>query len=382
MSRDEVRARLIHHHGLDRIVHSAGPAGVRAVLQQLRCIQIDPLDPWGTNADLVALARVDGYQRGDLYRHLFPGHAFEHFAKERCFLPAEAFPFYRHQPPGRHWFSHALRARRLPKGALEAVLAEIMARGPLAADDLTDHGRVKAIDWGGGWAGTRRASSMAIEVLWGRCEIVVCGRNAAGRKLYDVPERALPAVHAAPGGDFHRWAVLHRVAAAGLLARTGGSMWAILNEARTSSLPDELIEEGLLESVSVEGAARPYLAPAGFHTRAIGPTDERLRVLGPLDPLLWDRKLVRNVFDFEYLWEVYKPPAQRRWGWYVCPLLHRGKLVGRIEGAVKGDALKVRNIWRERTEDLDQDALDEALQRHAAACGVERVSRPKRVRVG
>jgi uncharacterized protein YcaQ len=66
---------------------------VRALVARLRCIQLDPRDPLGTNADLVALARVDGIAKGDVYRHLLPGYAFEHFAKERCLLPASAFPW-------------------------------------------------------------------------------------------------------------------------------------------------------------------------------------------------------------------------------------------------------------------------------------------------
>jgi uncharacterized protein len=66
---------------------------VRALVARLRCIQLDPRDPLGTNADLVALARVDGIAKGDVYRPLLPGYAFEHFAKERCLLPASAFPW-------------------------------------------------------------------------------------------------------------------------------------------------------------------------------------------------------------------------------------------------------------------------------------------------
>ena len=103
-----------------------------------------------------------------------------------------------------------------------------------------------------------------------------------------------------------------------------------------------------------------------------------MRILGPLDPMLWDRELVRCAFGFEYVWEVYKPEAQRRWGWYVCPLLHRGQLVGRLEGRVEGDVLTVSKLWREEGRTLDDAALDEALARHAAACGAKRVKRPRR----
>src|ERR1700674_2895886 len=129
LTRDEARRALVAHHALDRPL-GRGPRGVRAALARLRCIQLDPLDLIGTNADLVVLARVDGIKRGDVWRHLFPGRAFEHFAKERCLLPASAFPQYRArghraQTP---WWSHGERERRVPAAVVEAVLAEVRKR--------------------------------------------------------------------------------------------------------------------------------------------------------------------------------------------------------------------------------------------------------------
>ena len=79
------------------------------------------------------------------------------------------------------------------------------------------------------------------------------------------------------------------------------------------------------------------------------------------------------AFDFDYVWEVYKPEALRRWGWYVCPLLQGDALVGRIEAAVEGAALRVRRVWRERGKPIDERALVDALERHAVACGASRV---------
>ena len=377
LSREEARAYLVGQLGLARFEKARGAAGVRAVLAKLRCIQLDPLDPLGTNADLVALARVEGIGKGDVYRHLYPGHAFEHFAKERCLLPATAFPHYRDQAAQTPWWRLGERLERLPAEVLEKVLAEVRELGPATPGELSDHGRVVPLDWDG-WKGTPKATSMALEVLWTRCQVVVAGRGAGpGTKRFDVPERALPAHAAAPGsGDFGRWALLERVEAAGLLCRAGGPLWSMLHAVRTSDLPDRLIEEGLLEEVRIEGATRRYLAPAGFRERAFPRPDTRMRLLGPLDPLLWDRKLVADVFGFDYVWEVYKPAAQRRWGWYVLPLLHRGRPVGRLEGRIAGEILRIDRIWREEGVPLDEGALDAALERHARACGIERVSRP------
>src|SRR5512138_371037 len=191
LSPAEARAWLVGHHALAAPELPRGAAGVRALVERLRCIQLDPLDPLGTNADLVALARVDGISRGDVYRHLLPGHAFEHFAKERCLLPARAFPWYRAELAiEAPWWSHAERLRRLPPGVVGKVLEEVRARGPVAAPDLADHGVVEPLDWSG-WRGTPRAAKMALEVLQTRCDVVVAGRGPRG-KLYDVPERALP----------------------------------------------------------------------------------------------------------------------------------------------------------------------------------------------
>ncbi len=368
ISRAEARRLMLGQAGLLSMRPEAGREGVRSMLSALRCVQLDPLDPMGTNADLVAMARVEGVGRGDIHRHAHPG-AFEHFAKERCLLPGSAFPYYRDKIAMTPWWRLGERLKRLSQGLIDEVLAEVEARGPVEAGALEDRGQVRPLDWSG-WKGTSKAASMAVEVLWTRCQIVVCGRSEGGRKLYDVPRRALPEVFDAPGGDFDRWALLERVEAAGMLSRASGPHWSMLSEVRTGPLVGELIEEGRIEEVEVEGSRRPYLIPAGALSRPFGEPDERLRILGPLDPLIWDRGLVEQAFGFEYLWEVYKPAQKRRWGWYVCPLLHRGAFVGRIEARIKEGELAVERLWVEAGAELDLGELNRALERHAAACGV------------
>ena len=382
----EAAALLVAHHGLRRPVHPRGAAGVRALLQQARCIQLDPLEPLGSNADLVALARLDGVGRGDVYRHLFPGHAFEHFAKERCLLPASAFPWYRARARDPGWWAMgpwrylAQRARELPEGTVERVLEEVRARGPIPSAGLGDHGRIQAEDWSG-WKTTGRAATLALQVLWVRCEVVVVGKAGRG-KLFDVAERALghlahARVHEDPAA-FQRWALLERACAAGLLARASGPTWRLLGPARESGLADALVEEGILEEVAIAGSPRRYLAPAGFTRRRLPKSDGRMRLLGPLDPLIWDRRLVKEAFGFDYTWEVYKPARLRDYGWYVVPLLQGDRLVGRLEGEVKGWSLRVKKLWTEPGAAFDHAALGECLERHARACGATRVVLPRR----
>jgi uncharacterized protein YcaQ len=374
---DDARGFLVDHLGVARSRTERGARGIRAVLASLGAVQLDPLDAIGTNADLVVIARVRDAKRGDVHDALFPGHAFEHFAKERCLLPARAFPYYRDRMIETPWWRSSVRAQRVPSRTLDAVLDEVRERGPITAGELTDHGSVEPIDWSG-WRGTSRAAKMALEILWTRCDVVVCGRRGR-EKLYDVPSRALPEHHdRACDGAFEPWALIERVQSAGLLAESASPAWSMLKNVRGGALVDELIEARRIERVSVRGRRASYLAPAGFRSRPRARMDDAMRILGPLDPLLWDRALVEHAFGFEYLWEVYKPAHLRRWGWYVCPLLHRGRLVGRIEARVDGATLVVDRIWREDDVALDEDALDACLERHAAACGADRVKRPKR----
>jgi uncharacterized protein YcaQ len=375
----DARRLMIAHLGLARPL-GRGAKGTRAVLERLRCIQLDPLDVVGTNADLVVMARVDGVARGDVWRHLFPQHAFEHFAKERCILPREAFGYYRRhgheaQTP---WWQHGERERRVQPQLVHAVLEEIRERGPLTARDLTDHGTVEPLDWSG-WKGTGKATSMALEILWTVCDIVVTGRTDSGAKIYDVPERAFGDVPPAKE-DFAPWALRQRVHAAGLLTRAGGSMWSMLGGIRTLPIVDELVDAGELVDVALEGSPRRYLALPSFLATKRVRYDDRVRILGPLDPLLWDRNLVRHIFGYDYVWEVYKPEHQRKWGWYVCPLLHRDTLIGRIDARVDGKTLIVKKLWLEGDGEHEDKraAIAAALERHAELCGATKVRMPRR----
>ncbi|MCA9547686.1 MAG: winged helix DNA-binding domain-containing protein, partial [Myxococcales bacterium] len=365
------RRFLVAHHGLCRAEPLAGAAGLRALLPRLRCIQLDPLDRIGTNAELVALARVDGLARGDVYRELLGRDVgFEHFAKQRCILPAHRFPEYRARLGDEPDFQQSERMRALPPALLDAVVAEVRARGPLAARDLSDHGTL-ADPWQSGvWRGTAKLGTLALRALAMQCRLVVCGRNRFGEQRYDLPERALPTWAHAPAADGAtraRDALIHRVHACGLMPRTSGPWWGALRAQQRSDLPERLVRSGELAAVQVEGSRRTYLAPPGFRDGPVPEDDGRMRILGPLDPLLWSRPLVEHAFGFDYVWEVYKPPAQRRWGYYVVPLLHEGHLVGRMAARMVSGALQVEQLWREPDRPFAEAAFRQACERHARA---------------
>ena len=364
---ETARRYLVGQVGLRSDRPSTGPAAIRDLLVALRCIQLDPIDRVGTNADLVIFSRLPGFRRGAVHDALLPGGAFEHFCKERCLLPPTAWPHYRARLGSIEWWKWGKVMAPPPDDVLADVLAEVSERGPLLPRDLSDRGPSKnmVLKWGGK---TPSMSEAALERLWSRGRVVVCGRQPKG-KLYDVPERALPDVAALePDEPWDRFVLRERSEAAGLLGCNAGPWWSLARAVRTSETLKEMVEAGELALLRVDGLSRRYLAPGDWAERAFPEDDGRMRVIAPLDPLVWDRALVEHLWGFDYVWEIYKPAKKRRWGYYVCPLLHRGQLVGRFEGRRdEGGRVEVMNFWVEPGADLDRDAFDEEMARLSAA---------------
>jgi uncharacterized protein YcaQ len=153
---------------------------------------------------------------------------------------------------------------------------------------------------------------------------------------------------------------------------------------------DALIADGVLVPVSVEGVKgdRLILAEeAATLAAAAEPTGPSVAFLAPLDPLVWDRDLLRSLWDFDYVWEVYVPAAKRRWGYYVLPLLWGDRFVGRIEPRIerKTATLRVLDLWWEPGFEplVEPGFVDEfaaALRAHAAFLDAARIVLPRTAR--
>jgi uncharacterized protein YcaQ len=362
---EPLRQALVGHLGLNHFSPLAGAAGLSQLLGQLHCVQLDPLRPFGTSPDLVAAARLEGFRLGD-WDELAPGAAFEHYAKERCLIEPAAFSRYHAVVAHAPYARMPERLARLNPGLIQEIHDELEQRGPCTARDLAPRGRVEPLDWSG-WKGTSKASTLALEILWSRLDVVTSHRRA-GQRVYDLAKRVFPGQLPLPEEQAVAWLVQRRVEAAGLLSEAGGPQWSILEFARRSGVARNLVEQGLLERVQIEGSSRRYFMPAGFLQRQYPVSDGRLRILAPLDPLVWDRKLVQTLFHFDYVWEVYKPAAARRWGWYVCPLLLGTELVGRVSARIREGRLVVERLWNEAG--FARELLLEAFERQAQVCGV------------
>jgi uncharacterized protein len=272
---------------------------------------------------------------------------FEGWAHEASLLPVGDEPLYRwmreRAAAGATWRGLVELAEREP-GYVADVLAEVTERGPLRAGDLSDPRRRA-----GEWWGSRSAGQLALDWLF-RIGIVGVRRTPSFEKEFDLLERIVPAaIRARPTpapADAMR-ALLGRAGAA-LGVATADDMvdYHRLPKREAKALVGDLVEAGVLVPTAVEG----WGVPAYRHVDARCPRSmERVALLSPFDPVVWHRPRALRLFGFDYRIEVYVPPAKRRWGYYVLPLLAGDELVGRLDVKTHRDRsiLEVRGAFAE-----------------------------------
>ena len=370
----------------------ADPESVLRVVERLGSLQFDPLEVTGRNHDLILAARIDGYRRAWTDGHLYDTRAlYETYNKGLSIVPTAELPWYRITWDEAH-ARHAGAAFDEHGPLADELLRRIRDDGPLASTDMESRA---VIDWY--WGPTNQVRAV-LEAL-AEAGVLGLSRRVGNRRVYDLTERLFPpALLAERRSDTEqrRHKLLSRYRAHGLLGRSGrGELWYGTSGRPTrGELLDALVEDGSLVPVAVEGVRgdrfvlateRPILdAVAG---RATTVASGGVAFLAPLDPLVWDRDLLRSLFDFDYVWEVYVPAAKRRWGYYVLPILFGDRFIGRIEPRIdrRTGTLRVLDMWWEGGFDVMAapgfvDAFTEALVAHARFLGAVRVSLPRTAR--
>lgn len=350
-------------------------AEVEAVVRRLSCVQLDSISTVERSHRIAIGARVGTYPRDAVSRLLGRGRLIEYWAHEACLLPSDDWPLFRPamDDGGRRWYGQVDRTHPHLR---EHVLEEIRARGPLGSRHFDGAARQGEM-WG--W----KPAKQMLELLWNHGDLVVAGRQGFQR-LYDVPERVLPAtVLDAPTPaepERLRALALRAVHARGALTERGiVEHWRLKGgTARIRTTVASLVEDGELERIGVEDGGADVLVAPG--TELDRPRPSVAILLSPFENLLWDRPFARRILGFDHLIEVYKPAPQRRYGYYVLPFLWRDRIAGRVD--LKSERatgeLVVRAFHREdgvrRSAALD-DALDRALDRLRRLIGLERVRR-------
>lgn len=385
LTKEQARQFILAKQGLLGSYRFSGKDGACAYVRQAGCIQYDPVDVCGKNADLTLQSRVKGFRKSMLAELLYRDRLLVDYAdKELSIWTTEDWPYFS---------SYRARSRALGAGfdglaeLEQEALAYIRANGPVSSDTLPIEGEIfwhSSMHWSGHWHKKSPAARSVLEQLYTDGTLIIHHKNGS-RKFYDLAERHLdPALLAAenpcPDNDaLLCWRVSRRVGAVGLLwdKSSPAFLGLELNAERRRRALSKLEAAGTVLPATVEGLKPTFYFLAAdeplMQAVLAGTLDRRPRMelLAPLDPLFWDKDLVSALWDFRYSWEIYTPADKRKYGYYTLPLLWGEAFIGRLESVAdrKTETLCVKNLWLEpgvrQTKKL-QATLDRTLRRFAA----------------
>ncbi|MDT8893701.1 crosslink repair DNA glycosylase YcaQ family protein [Halomonas sp. I1] len=380
LSLADARRLLVHHH--------ARPAPLATVIQHLGTIQFDPLAPLGTNPDLVLQSRVPGYRQGDWQEAAYRRRLLvDGWDKQASLIPPEQWWA---QAPFHHWFARRWKHRGVDIDSPEAreILDQVAQQGPSTSLELGDQRSDPALR--GSWYGPKRSRHL-LKALWDSGRLMTHHR-VKGRHAYDLPARVLPdgaCTANVDEDDALEHLIVRRVQAVGLLRPTAdAAVWFLpCRRAERDRIASRAIKRGKLIEVDVDGE-RYWTTPGAMSllddvVSPGGSCDRHMRFLAPLDPLMWDRGGVSRVFGFDYVWEVYKPREQRRWGYYVLPVAWGERFVARFDAQYREGVLTIHawhwesDIVPSRLPDGMPEALQQAARHFLDYLGAERVVLPR-----
>jgi uncharacterized protein YcaQ len=389
------RFLALHHFLAPARALPSTTASVMAIVDRIGSLQFDPIDVTGRNHDLVLLARIAGYRREWTDRLLYQDRVlYETYNKGLSLVPTAELPWYR-ITWDRNRAEHERTVFDKHAALVEELLERIRSNGPMSATDVEPR---EAIDWY--WRPTNQVRA----ILEGLAQAGILGlsRRDGNRRVYDLVERLFPAellVQRPTVDEQRRHKLLSRFRAHGLLGRSGqAEIWLGTGPTAADRVAqrEQLLDEGQLTAVDVDGLKGERFvvtAELGLLDQAerevdggLPPGDEPPSVafLAPLDPLVWDRQLLKPLFGFDYIWEVYVPPAKRRWGYYVLPIWYGDRFVGRIEPRIDRQAneLRVLGVWWEAGFDPGAEAgfvgaFADAIDAHRRFGGVKTVRLPR-----
>jgi uncharacterized protein len=365
-----------------------------AAIERMQLLQIDTIHVVARSPYLVLYSRLGAYPPQWLEQALAGCKILECWAHEACFAPVADFALHRHgaNPRENHWANkHAQRMHREHRAGMDRVLARVREHGAVKSSDFERPRKGGAGWWG--WKDEKRW----LEALFALGELMIVRRENFQR-VYDLTERVverlgLQAVDAMSAAEVRREHVLRAVRALGIAQ--AGWIADYFRSGRKHKDADlqGYVGSGELLRVAVRGwdaCAYVHRDHADLLARA---RRGRLRathtsLLSPFDPVVWDRARASAMFGFDYTLECYTPAPKRRYGYFVLPILRRGRLVGRLDAkAHRAEGLfEVKNIFLEPKTNIDEalvsdiaSAIQACADWHEAPRVVIRRSDPKRL---
>ena len=355
--------------------------GVPGMLRRIGAVQLDTISVLARSHELVAYARLGAVPRTRIeraYWHPRQATAFEYWSHAACILPIEEWPYYGFRR--RALLARGMRWHEVPENVCDQVLARLRAEGPLNATQL---GGAR----GGGQWWDWSETKIAVEWLLDTGQ-VICARRTGWRRVYDLPERVLPAelLDAGPS-DAECVTHLAAVAARALGVVTGADLvdyqrlrWGGTGQVKDGDAmtPGGAAAAAGLIPVEIAGLRNDPAVPAWADPSALAEHQSgavrgrhRVTLLSPFDSLIWDRKRTLRMFGFEHSLEAYVPQAKRVHGYFTMPLLARGRLLGRVDPSRSGRTLIARKLSLDKASATEPMAR--ALAEAAGWVGCDRV---------
>ncbi|MBN3764284.1 winged helix-turn-helix domain-containing protein [Burkholderia sp. Ac-20365] len=313
----------------------ATKADVLDAIRQMAQLQIDTIHVVARSPYLVLFSRLGGYQPQWLDEHLAEGKLFEYWSHEACFLPIEDYGLMRHRmlDPSDMGWKYAGEWHTRYRKEIDALLAHIRKTGAVrSADFARETGK------GNGWWDWK-PEKRHLEVLFAIGELMVAERRNFQR-VYDVTARVLPHWNDArdlqPVDAVAKELLRRSCRALGVVRSDWVADYYRMPRRPYADALHQLADEGELTPVHVEGWKQPTFVHRDFAPMIDDAsngivTSTVTTVLSPFDPVVWDRKRAAALFDFDYVIECYVPAPKRKYGYYVLPILNRGKLIGRVD---------------------------------------------------
>lgn len=313
---------------------------VRDMLEHLGAVQLDTISVLARSHELVAYARLGAIGRDAIDTAYWDGtSAFEYWSHAACILPMDEWPWFAFRR--RHYRRKGKRWHGVPTRVLTGIVRRLEVEGPLTTRELG--GARKSADW---WDWSE--SKIATEWLLDIGEVVV-SRRAGWRRVYDLPGRVVPPESLYDADDAE---CLRR------LVQLGGHSVGIGTAADIADIHRLGITETLahigdtdLVEVSVEGwGQRAWASSAALDWLGSGARSRsRTTLLSPFDSLVWNRDRMERVFGMQHRIEAYTPAAKRVHGYFAMPVLHGGRLVGRVDPARVKGTLVAKRVTLETT---------------------------------
>ncbi|HET9493819.1 MAG TPA: crosslink repair DNA glycosylase YcaQ family protein [Chloroflexia bacterium] len=367
--------------------------GLLEIVRDIGCLQLDPTSAVARSNVLVPFSRIGPYDTALLDQLLWEQRAlFEYWAHAASIVLTEDYPI------------HYARMRRLRTGKtgwaveihswIEAnkelhdhVIDLMRERGPVASKDIESKATVSW--WSSGWTNDRNVTRM-LDFLWAQGIIMVAGRQGQTR-LWDLAERVLPEWtprDELPEREAVRQAVERSLRQLGVARKreidynyTRSRYWDL------DSVLKDLEAEGVIRRVTMEDARLQKAGPWYVHRDDVpmleqvndGQWQPRTTLLSPFDNLIADRSRIELLFDYEYRIEIYVPRDKRKYGYYVLPILHGDRLIGRIDPLMdrKSKRLNVNAVYAEPAAPLDADtgrAVGAAIGELARFLGAQEIA--------